>query len=622
VIPRAPGHSSILALCVALACDAAPPSVADRSGDATPQPTPVDPVAPVEVAEATPTVSPPPVADADAPAEPVAAELPLVRPEGFGRVRPPVAPPAPETLTTHGLAGFEVVAIHARPDLASPRLGYLRFGQRVMVTPKIADAGVGCEKGFHALGVGGFACASKGLIVDDAAPPYMYLPPPAPRLDDPIPYDYGVIAQDGTPLWWKMADAEEILLAAQRYEKIAAAAAAAAEAAAAADGPKDAKPKDAKAKDAKAKDTKAKSEPDAGADDDAAAEPDAADEPDATPEPRELPNVDADDDADDEPPVELTPEERAEQRRREAAAKKRAAEKAEQERERERALARKAARLPLNSKSPFLEAGFVITLGEKVKDDGRSWWRTTRGGFVQSGRAWRKPTSDFHGGEIPAGSGSLFGFVMEENASGSMMSARGKLEWKRKLGFRELLVFAERVEIGGRPYLVTADGLHVREADLRLAQPATRPAELRDYERWIDVDLERQLLVAYEGDTPVYATLVSTGKKGTEEESFLTPTGKFRIVTKHVSSSMDGNTASDGAYSIQDVPWAMFFHGNFALHGAFWHSKFGSRRSHGCVNLGPTDARWLFFWTTPLLPEGWHGVSAHDGAPGSMVVIH
>ena len=118
------------------------------------------------------------------------------------------------------------------------------------------------------------------------------------------------------------------------------------------------------------------------------------------------------------------------------------------------------------------------------------------------------------------------------------------------------------------------------------------------------------------------STLISSGKKGSEEESFLTPKGKFRIGAKHISSSMDGNTASDGRYSIQDVPWAMFFQGNYALHGAFWHSKFGARRSHGCVNLGPTDARWLFMWTTPFVPEGWHGVNAHEGAPGSMVVIH
>ncbi len=142
------------------------------------------------------------------------------------------------------------------------------------------------------------------------------------------------------------------------------------------------------------------------------------------------------------------------------------------------------------------------------------------------------------------------------------------------------------------------------------------------WERWIDVDLERQLLVAYEGDIPVYATLISSGKKGTRGGVVPDPEGGVSDRREAHPSSMDGNTASDGRYSIQDVPWAMFFEGNYALHGAFWHSKFGSRRSHGCVNLGPSDARWLFNWTTPFVPEGWHGVNAHEGAPGSVVVIH
>ena len=74
-------------------------------------------------------------------------------------------------------------------------------------------------------------------------------------------------------------------------------------------------------------------------------------------------------------------------------------------------------------------------------------------------------------------------------------------------------------------------------------------------------------------------------------------------------------------YSIQDVPWAMFFHGNYALHGAFWHAGFGARRSHGCINLAVADARWLFWWVGPELPEGWHGAAAREGSPGSVVVV-
>jgi len=85
---------------------------------------------------------------------------------------------------------------------------------------------------------------------------------------------------------------------------------------------------------------------------------------------------------------------------------------------------------------------------------------------------------------------------------------------------------------------------------------------------------------------------------------------------------MDGDVATDGPYSIEDVPWVMYFQGSYALHGAFWHNLFGSPRSHGCVNLSPLDARQLFFWVDPTLPKGWHGVFQTTGHPGTRVVIH
>ena len=83
-----------------------------------------------------------------------------------------------------------------------------------------------------------------------------------------------------------------------------------------------------------------------------------------------------------------------------------------------------------------------------------------------------------------------------------------------------------------------------------------------------------------------------------------------------------------GAYSIEDVPWIMYFDGSYALHGAFWHANFGHPMSHGCINLSPADARELFGWTEPHLPDGWHGVFATGPAEkdgqglGTRVVIH
>ena len=160
--------------------------------------------------------------------------------------------------------------------------------------------------------------------------------------------------------------------------------------------------------------------------------------------------------------------------------------------------------------------------------------------------------------------------------------------------------------------------------DLTLASPAPTPPDLAPGEKWIDVDLTRQTLVAFEGARPVFATMVSSGKRNPQdkERDFPTPTGTFRVREKHVTVTMDGDVASDGPYSIEDVPWVMYFHAGYGFHAAFWHDSFGRPRSHGCVNLAPDDARTLFAWSDPPLPEGWHGVMAKDAAEGTRVVVH
>jgi hypothetical protein len=100
--------------------------------------------------------------------------------------------------------------------------------------------------------------------------------------------------------------------------------------------------------------------------------------------------------------------------------------------------------------------------------------------------------------------------------------------------------------------------------------------------------------------------------------------GVFRIREKHISATMDGDAelATDGPYSIEDVPYIQYFNGSYALHGAFWHAEFGHVKSHGCVNLAPWDAKALFGWTEPALPEGWHAVFSTKERPGTRVIVH
>ena len=173
-------------------------------------------------------------------------------------------------------------------------------------------------------------------------------------------------------------------------------------------------------------------------------------------------------------------------------------------------------------------------------------------------------------------------------------------------------------------YYEMEDGNWLRDIDITFTKPSPVPADLKPGEKWIDVNLNTQTLVAFEGDKAVYATMISSGKHNDEdpEKNHRTPSGDFRIREKHVSATMDDDAASDGTYKIEDVPWIMYFHGGYALHGAFWHSAWGHERSHGCINMTPTDARVIFGWVGPTLPDGWHGVHATDPNPGTRVIVH
>lgn len=171
--------------------------------------------------------------------------------------------------------------------------------------------------------------------------------------------------------------------------------------------------------------------------------------------------------------------------------------------------------------------------------------------------------------------------------------------------------------LNNETYYTIGDNEVIAADRVRRIDPTDPPPEVGPNERWIDVNLDRQFMVAYEGARPVYATLVSTGKR-----EFETPEGAFRIESKFISTNMSDAPDGDEPYLIEDVPWTMYFHLAVALHGAFWHSRLGRERSHGCVNLAPADARWLFFWVGPELPEGWHGVSATEDNPGTRVYVH
>ncbi|HEY9626483.1 MAG TPA: L,D-transpeptidase [Coleofasciculaceae cyanobacterium] len=111
-------------------------------------------------------------------------------------------------------------------------------------------------------------------------------------------------------------------------------------------------------------------------------------------------------------------------------------------------------------------------------------------------------------------------------------------------------------------------------------------------DRWIEVNVSTQRLIAWEGNQPVYAVIVSTG---TDEHPTLT--GTFAIEDKLRVTRMQGDD-----YDVPDVPYTMYYDGGYAIHGAYWHQSFGTPVSHGCVNVAVDHARWLFNWASVGTP--------------------
>lgn len=135
--------------------------------------------------------------------------------------------------------------------------------------------------------------------------------------------------------------------------------------------------------------------------------------------------------------------------------------------------------------------------------------------------------------------------------------------------------------------------------------------------RWIEVDISDQKLYAHNGDNVDYIFLVSSGKTGP------TPRGDFRIWIKYKYTKMEGGKKENKTYYyLPNVPFTQYFYKDYGLHGAYWHNNFGHPMSHGCVNLSVADAEKLYYWTTPVIPEGKNMAKATPENPGTRVIIH
>ncbi|HEY0133611.1 MAG TPA: L,D-transpeptidase, partial [Nannocystis sp.] len=183
---------------------------------------------------------------------------------------------------------------------------------------------------------------------------------------------------------------------------------------------------------------------------------------------------------------------------------------------------------------------------------------------------------------------------------------------------REIQVDPAPVEVDGLDWyaLRGEPAGFVSEEDIRRWIPGAPLPGMRADETWIDVELSQQTLTLMRGQEPVFVTLISSGAGDNP-----TPRGIYRIWHKQALGDMRSLPGAVDSYTVEDVPWVQYFHRRFALHTAFWHNKFGRKRSHGCINLAPRDAARVFAATTPTMPPGWTFVYEHEEEAGTVVRI-
>jgi len=155
--------------------------------------------------------------------------------------------------------------------------------------------------------------------------------------------------------------------------------------------------------------------------------------------------------------------------------------------------------------------------------------------------------------------------------------------------YRRVNIFATAEIDGWEWYLVGPDSW-VRQTSVARVLPVERPSKVKG--RWFSIDLYEQVLIAYEDDTPVFATLISSGL-----EDWPTNEGLFNVYTRQVNGHMSGAEGQADFYSLENVPYVMYYDQAISLHGTYWHDGFGYRHSHGCVNMSITDAHWAFNWS-------------------------
>ncbi|MCP4356499.1 MAG: L,D-transpeptidase [Chloroflexi bacterium] len=252
--------------------------------------------------------------------------------------------------------------------------------------------------------------------------------------------------------------------------------------------------------------------------------------------------------------------------------------------------------------------GFLYATVQAItENEGRLWYQINYGEWMRGEDITVAEISNFTGMEIQGRPERPFGWMVVDYWYSLEPGAEPTADAVKLPRYTFLEVYDAVEDEEGWLWYDIGGGRWMRQTYVSLVDPEKRPDEIVENEYWVEIDLYEQTFAAYVGDQMVYAGLVSSGLN-----RWPTHEGLFQVWDRHTKTKMSGAEGKVDYYFIEDVPHTMFFDNDIALHGAFWHDRFGYKHSHGCVNMPPRDAEWVFYWSEGAPNDLWIYVHTSD----------
>jgi len=230
-----------------------------------------------------------------------------------------------------------------------------------------------------------------------------------------------------------------------------------------------------------------------------------------------------------------------------------------------------------------------ITYASASYIDGRPYLQTHKGEWI---RASPLVVSNFQGLVFKVPPASDFGWIVDL-ATPRIQPDINSATIGEPLNRESVVNVYDKLEAQGTTWYMIGMNQWVDRTKIRVLSPKSEAPEGVDNGRWIEINLEEQVLSVYENNQLIFATLIATGY-----EPYYTQPGLFQIYEKLDFETMQGSFSAGKTdfYYLENVPWTLYYDGPRAIHGAYWRTYFGYEQSHGCVNLSIGDSRWVYEW--------------------------